>query len=129
MNTVREVIVYFVFTLLFVACFEDELTDNSLRYLKEENDFIIESDGSEVLFIINDCGYNELKAIEKNGQKVEVVKTFNSLMKLPCVLKTDTISLGNLEEGEYQLDYYLIDRNSFLEDSVSVHTSKTFLIK
>ncbi|MEI7525290.1 MAG: hypothetical protein WCJ95_13215 [Mariniphaga sp.] len=61
------------------------------------------------LVIYNDCNYNTLIGITKNGNTIQVVKQFNSLMKRPCFIKNDTINIGKLSQGGYILNYKLLD--------------------
>ena len=61
------------------------------------------------LVIYNDCNYNALIGITKNGNTIQVVKQFNSLMKRPCFIKNDTINIGKLSQGGYILNYKLLD--------------------
>lgn len=85
--------------------------------------------GKKFHLIFHDCQYNLLESVKKDGDKIEVVKAFNSMMKLACVLRYDTISLGQLEKGEYKLEYLLIDRNTHLTDSVFLKETKYFEVK
>ena len=64
------------------------------------------------LVIYNDCNYNTLIGITKNGNTIHVVKQFNSMMKWPCIMKNDTINLGKLAQGGYILNYRLLDNAS-----------------
>ena len=117
-----------IILFIFLACSEDEnpLYEQADLSTLLENEFVITSLGEEVKLIFYDCQYNQLKSLEREGTHIEVVKRFNSMMKLPCVLRYDTISLGILERGEYQLDYILIDQNTQLADSVYYKTTKNF---
>ncbi len=61
------------------------------------------------LVIYDDCNYNILKGITRNGNTIHVVKQFNSMMKWPCFIKNDTIKIGKLAQGGYILNYKLLD--------------------
>lgn len=64
------------------------------------------------LVIFDDCNYNILIGIARNGNTIHVVKQFNSMMKWPCLMKNDTIKLGKLAQGGYILNYKLLDNAS-----------------
>ena len=61
------------------------------------------------LVIYDDCNYNTLVGVTRNGKTINIVKQFNSAMKWPCVIKNDTIEIGKLPIGTYILNYKLID--------------------
>jgi hypothetical protein len=61
------------------------------------------------LVIYNDCTYNLLSNVSRNGNIIAIEKRFNSMMKLPCMMVNDTISLGKLPAGTYTVNYELID--------------------
>ncbi len=120
-----------IILFIFNACSEDEnpLYEQVDLSTLSENEFVLTDSGGEVQIIFRDCQYNVLQSVEKEGDKIEVVKAFNSLMKLACVLRYDTVSLGVLGRGNYQLDYYLIDRNTMLTDSVFLKETRFFSVK
>ena len=61
------------------------------------------------LIVYDDCNYNALKGVTKNGNTIDIEKQFNSMMKLPCMLRNDTISIGKLAVGTYKVNYRLVD--------------------
>ena len=61
------------------------------------------------LVIYDDCNYNSLSGITRNGKTIHVIKQFNSMMKWPCLIKNETINLGKLPAGGYVLNYKLLD--------------------
>ncbi len=61
------------------------------------------------LVIYDDCNYNTLSEITKSGNTIHVVKQFNSLMMRPCMMLNDTINIGKLKQGDYILNYKLLD--------------------
>ncbi len=61
------------------------------------------------LVVYEDCNYNVLKDIKRNGNTIDIEKQFNSMMKLPCMLRNDTISIGKLAIGTYMVYYRLVD--------------------
>ncbi len=46
------------------------------------------------LVLFEDCQYNLLDGVTKTGNIVNIEKHFNSMMKLPCMLRNDTIIIG-----------------------------------
>ena len=61
------------------------------------------------LVIYDDCNYNVLTGITKNGYTINIEKQFNGMMKRPCFIQNDTISIGKLPEGTYTVHYKLMD--------------------
>jgi len=122
-----------VFSLMvgWTAC---NKTEDSNRQLLE-NEFLVEpsvpSTTQEVKVITYDCKYDQFGYINKKGFNIEVVKHFNSMMKLPCVLDYDTISLGKLIAGTYQLTFTIVDRSTMLlgADSISSTQTQVLVVK
>jgi len=61
------------------------------------------------LVIYDDCTYNILSKNKRTGLFIDIEKQFNSMMKWPCVMKNDTILIGKLPQGSYNVNYTLID--------------------
>ena len=61
------------------------------------------------LIIYDDCTYNVLKRVDRDGQFIVIEKQFNSMMKWPCIMENDTIDMGKLPSGNYILHYKLTD--------------------
>ncbi|HEY3387989.1 MAG TPA: hypothetical protein VGK38_00340 [Prolixibacteraceae bacterium] len=61
------------------------------------------------LVVFDDCTYNTLSGITKNGNTIVIEKQFNSMMKWPCFMRNDTIQIGKLSEGTYIVNYKLLD--------------------
>jgi len=61
------------------------------------------------LVIYDDCMYNILSSNKRSGKTINIEKQFNSSMKLPCVQCNDTILIGKLPQGTYNVNYMLID--------------------
>lgn len=78
------------------------------------------------LVIFNDCTYNVLSGVTRNGNKIDIQKQFNSMMKWPCIAKNDTILIGKLPEGNYTVNYKLLDTSTQVTDPVSI--SFTFIL-
>jgi hypothetical protein len=71
-----------------------------------------------VKIITNDCKYYVLASVIDRGKEITVKKRFNSQMKWPCVLAFDTISLGQLKQGDYSVLLLIIDTNPMVKDSI-----------
>ena len=113
----RIPIKYFLLTAIIcltivLACskhiIEEVISDPSTNHMK-----IIPSNPTSrdeiKLVIYEDCNYNTLKSLTKSGQNIYIVKQFNSMMKWPCIMKNDTITIGKLSQGGYILNYKLLD--------------------
>ncbi len=61
------------------------------------------------LVIYEDCKYNKLNKVERNGSTIDIEKQFNSMIMAPCVLTNDTILIGKLPAGTYRVNYKLVD--------------------
>ena len=61
------------------------------------------------LVVYDDCTYNTLSGVKINGKIIDIEKKFNSMMKWPCMMRNDTITIGKLTEGTYQVNYKLLD--------------------
>ena len=98
--------------MAFIRCSEmtadlqlDDLKDHNMKIILENP-----VSGDDIkLIVFEDCTYNVLSGINRNGQTIEITKQFNSMMKWPCVMKNDTISIGKLPEGKYIINYKLED--------------------
>ncbi len=108
-----EIVFSFVGLLLLYSCskplvVQQIITDPAEHHMK----FIPENPGSNdeiKLVIFDDCNYNTLAGLTKNGNTIEIKKQFNSLMKRPCFIQNDTIIIGKLAEGTYTIHYQLMD--------------------
>jgi hypothetical protein len=61
------------------------------------------------LVVYEECKYNKLMGVKREGSTIVVEKQYNSMIMAPCVLTNDTISLGKLPVGTYRVDYKLVD--------------------
>lgn len=107
--------IVFALTILFLfgtAC-TDQIAEVQLVDLKDHNMKIIPvkptSNDQIKLVIFDDCTYNTLSGVTRNGQTIDIQKQFNSMMKWPCMMRNDTIQIGKLPEGTYVVNYKLID--------------------
>lgn len=83
----------------------DVLSSHNMKILPEKptsNDVIR-------LVIYDDCTYNILSKNKRTGQSIDIEKQFNGMIKRPCVQRNDTILIGKLPEGGYNVSYTLID--------------------
>ena len=112
------VILFVVFTV--IAC-EDDMNPRPLNELIE-NDFLFVPEypesSDEIFMITYDCKYNYLAYISIMNKNILVKKRFNSMMRLPCELSYDTISLGQLSAGIYDVVLQIVDTNPLEIDSV-----------
>ena len=75
------------------------------------------------LVVYQDCQYNILTGVTKNGNTIEIEKHFNSMMMLPCMLRNDTIVIGKLPVGTYQVNFKLMDLSTQVKDPVALAIS------
>lgn len=108
--------------LLFVltACTEEineiETSDMSAYNMKIIPDHPTSHDLIK-LIVYDDCTYNVLTGVNRDGQFIVINKQFNSMMKWPCIQKNDTIEIGQLPQGNYTIHYRLTDISTQVTNS------------
>jgi len=105
------------FLLPALACTDKEIvSEDQLTDLSEYNMKIIPENptsSDEIkLVVFDECTYNFLSGVTKNGNTIDIEKKFNSMMMRPCVLQNDTIPIGKLTKGTYIVNYKLIDTST-----------------
>lgn len=105
--------VAFAISLLFLlACTEEVKMDRPVNYVANNMKIIPETPGSKddiKLVVYDDCTYNTLSKNKRTGKTIDIEKQFNSMMKWPCMMRDDTILIGKLPAGTYNVNYTLID--------------------
>ncbi|HAH23131.1 MAG TPA: hypothetical protein DCL77_05105 [Prolixibacteraceae bacterium] len=115
-----------VFSFSLIACNDEVSKVNEVQItdLKDHNMKIIPenpaSNDDIKLVVFDDCTYNKLSGINKNGKNIEIQKQFNSMMKWACFQVNDTISLGKLSEGIYTVNYKLIDVSAQISSPIAM---------
>jgi len=61
------------------------------------------------LVVYDDCQYNKLTSLTRNGRTIQIVRQFNSRVMMPCFISNDTITIGILPRGSYIINYKLMD--------------------
>lgn len=61
------------------------------------------------LVVYDDCKYNKLVKVQKNGSFIDIEKQYNSMIMAPCMITNDTILIGRLPIGTYGVNYRLVD--------------------
>lgn len=117
-----------VFSLFATSCAEQtheqimELKSVELGKLGEYNMKLIPEKPSvndEIkLIVLDDCTYNVLSGVNQYAKNIVIEKKFNSMKKMPCVQKNDTILIGKLAEGAYTIDYKLIDESTIVTNPI-----------
>jgi hypothetical protein len=98
--------------LFFVGCTEEDKVVQPVNQVGNNMKIIPDSPGSKDeirLIIYDDCTYNTLSKNKRMGNTIDIEKQFNSMMKWPCMMKNDTILIGKLPQGTYNVNYTLID--------------------
>ena len=102
--------------MLFQSC-EKNTTDyheiNSGLKIYPENPKV----GDEVFILEEICSYEMLNPLTINENTITYTRHYNFYTKQPCLLLIDTVSLGQLEEGYYTIEYLLINDSDFENDS------------
>jgi len=120
-------IVYILLVILLfsLGCKEDSNIDQANRD-ESTLKFIPENPGSKdeiSLIVFDDCKYNTLSKSSRTGKTINIEKQFNSMMKWPCVLHNDTILIGKLPQGTYNVNYTLIDISQQAPKNISYSTT------
>jgi hypothetical protein len=114
------------FFLFFFAC-SDQVSEDQLTNLADHNMKIIPekptSNDEIKLVVFDDCTYNVLSGVTRNGNTIDIQKQFNSMMKWPCVIKNDTIQVGKLPTGTYTVNYKLVDLATNVSDPIALSFS------
>jgi len=105
-------IIVMMFFMVVSGCTESE-SNELLVDLKDHNMKIVPENPTSrdeiKLIIFDDCTYNVLSGVIRSDRTIDIQKQFNSMMKWPCVMTNDTISLGKLPGGNYVVNYKLVD--------------------
>jgi len=101
---------------------EVQLTDLSMYNMKIIPEKPASNDQIK-LVVFDDCTYNVLSGVTRNNKTIDIRKQFNSMMKWPCVMKNDTILIGKLPDGSYNVNYTLIDISQQAPQNISVSFS------
>jgi len=105
-------LVLFGLIFLMLACSE-KVSEVQLTDLSKHNMKIVPknptSNDQIKLVVFDDCTYNILSGVTRTDNTIDIQKLFNSMMKWPCVMKNDTILIGKLPVGSYNVNYTLID--------------------
>lgn len=126
-------LIIFPLFFLFQFCHEEEpLPSENAFNLGIDKFLILPADPTtkdQVKMVTHDCKYNELASVKVKGKDIEVKKRFNSMMKWPCILAFDTIQLGQLKQGTYEVAFLIVDTNPNVIDSVSVQETVRLQVK
>ncbi len=106
--------------LLFLFGCSDQESEIKSTDLSKYNMKIIPSEptsSDEIKLVeFDNCTYNILSGVTRTDKTISIQKQFNSMMKLPCVMKNDTILIGRLPAGTYTVNYKLLDISSRMDD-------------
>jgi len=119
-------LVLFGLIFLMLACSE-KVSEVQLTDLSKHNMKIVPknptSNDQIKLVVFDDCTYNILSGVTRTDNTIDIQKLFNSMMKWPCVMKNDTILIGKLPVGSYNVNYTLIDISQQAPQNISVSFS------
>ena len=122
-----------VFFLFLFACTEkvnEVQTQIQISDLSDHNMKIIpvnpSSNDQIKLVVFDDCTYNTLSGVIRRDNAIEIRKEFNSMMKWPCMMKNDTILIGKLPQGTYNVNYTLIDISQQAPQNITFSLSFQF---
>jgi len=126
----KQVFFALTISILFLTACMDEVTKEGevqITDLKNHNMKIIPENptGNDTvkLIVYDDCTYNVLSGVTRNGHTIDIKKQFNSMMKWPCFQQNDTILIGKLPEGSYTVNYKLLDTSTQVSNRVALSFS------
>lgn len=121
------ILILLILGTMFNACKKQESDEGSIAELKDHNMKLIPEQPTSkdkiLLIIYDDCEYNKLSQNKRTGKTITIGKQFNSSMKLPCVQKNDTITIGKLPAGTYSVNYQLVDLATNVANPVALSLS------
>jgi len=113
--------------IFFILACSDQVSEVQLTDISKYNMKIIPEkptiEDQIKLVVFDDCTYNILSGVTRNDKTIDIQKQFNSMMKWPCVMKNDTILIGKLPLGSYNVNYTLIDISQQAPQNISVSFS------
>lgn len=119
---------FFLFSFIIFGCSKDIDTtgrnSNEDMYIIPQNPTIAD----EIKIVDDICAYDVLKSLTITDGQIEYVRNFNSQMGQPCVAKTDTLSIGQLVEGDYMLVYKLVDLSPMVLDTIAAIDTLYFTV-
>lgn len=120
------------FTLLTMFVFSCSKQEEIVPVEWTENQFVIRPEKpvkyDDLKLISYDCSYNQLFSIKKEGFNIEVIKHFNGMLKWPCILRHDTISLGKQAPGTYRVKLLIVDTSPMIPPADSIFHSEEKII-
>lgn len=129
-NKYSAFLVFMILALFTCGCKDSFIYEDSIILNANEFTFLPESPTTEqeVQMIYYGCIYYSTSSVTIDKSDILVLKKFNGAMKLPCILKQDTISFGKLQKGRYQVTLEIIDINPFTDDSLFHSESKVLYV-
>ena len=133
----KQFIISLIVSILFLTACTDKgnlITEVPIPItdLSEHNMKIIPtnptSNDTVKLVVFDDCNYNVLLGVNKTGNTIDIKKQFNSMMKWPCFMSNDSIPLGKLSEGTYQVNYKLLDTSTIVSNPIAISFSFNLVI-
>ena len=113
--------------IFFILACSDQVSEVQLTDISKYNMKIIPEkptiEDQIKLVVFDDCTYNILSGVTRNDKTIDIQKQFNSMMKWPCFMKNDTILIGKLPLGSYNVNYTLIDISQQAPQNISVSFS------
>ena len=113
--------------IFFILACSDQVSEVQLTDISKYNMKIIPEkptiEDQIKLVVFDDCTYNILSGVTRTDNTIDIQKQFNSMMKWPCFMKNDTILIGKLPLGSYNVNYTLIDISQQAPQNISVSFS------
>ena len=89
---------------------DSEITTADLDKYKMKILPVSPASGDDIkLVVYEECRYNKLIGVKRDGTTIAIEKQHNSMIMAPCVLTNDTILIGKLPGGTYRVNYKLVD--------------------
>lgn len=119
------------FLLSAFSCSKQEVGYNKNDLLKFSRFSItpqVPTYNDEIFLIDTICSYDKLQELSICDYQIRYVRSFNSMMGMPCYLKIDKVSLGHLKPGFYTIYYFYVDRSDFAQDTIAYADTARFTV-
>jgi len=125
---------FFSFVFITVLCLScrDNTSEDTNEVILSLNEFMflpeVPTSKENTSVIFYGCSYYSTTKVSVGNPEILIRKHFNSQLKWPCVLSYDTISLGKLKKGDYEIKFEIIDLNPWVTDTVFFQETKILSI-
>ncbi len=82
-----------------------------------------------ILIIEKICSSDVNCSLVIEGKQIQYKRYINTMLGMPCIEELDSTFIGQLASGQYVLIHSVIDKNSFVPDSIFLIDTISFKVK